>query len=109
MFEQFKSDVRKLPLIIGKVAGGILAAIGIPGAIFIISRTPGRTQGALTFSIAGVIGIAIFIACAAGLKRTHENNTQPTTATKKTKESLIVWAILAALAGVFIFITYLLV
>lgn len=96
-------------MIIGKVAGGILAAIGIPGAIFIISRTPGQTQEALTFCIVGVIGILIFIFCNLRRKRTHENNIQPTPAAKKTKESLIAWAVLLALAGVFIFITYLLV
>ena len=108
MFEQFKSDVRKLPLLIGKVTGGILAAIGIPGGIFISTGKPGRTQGALTFCIVGIIGIAIFIACAAGLKRAHDNSNQLTTASPPKKESLIAWSVLLALAGVFIFLTYLL-
>jgi len=109
MFNRFKSDIRKLPLLIGKVAGGLLAAAGIPGAIFISTGKPDRTQGALTFCIVGIIGIVIFIACAARLKRAPESGTQPTIATRKTKESLIAWAVLLALAGVFILITYLLV
>ena len=109
MFNRFKSDIRKLPLLIGKVTGGLLAAVGIPGAIFINTGKSGRTQGALTFCIVGIIGIAIFIACAARLKRAPESGTQATIATRKTKESLIAWTVLLVLAGVFIFITYLLV
>ena len=96
-----------MPLMLSKLLGGIMAAIGLPGAIFIITRrTNPSLPDVLSYIIAGVAGIAIFAASSRALsKRSGDEGNQNLPKKDKKRMSTICWIILLMLAAVFLLIT----
>ncbi len=96
-----------MPLMLCKLLGGSMAAIGLPGAIFIISRRANPSlPDIVSYVIAGVAGIAIFAASSRALsKRSGGEGNQNLPIKDKQRMSTICWIILLMLAAAFLLIT----
>jgi Na+/melibiose symporter-like transporter len=105
--KHIKSAIKQLPLMVGKTIGGIMAAIGFPGAIFILVRRPHHTSEILAFCLAGILGIIMFVLCSKSLRRIPQNNGIPVTSKEKARESAAAWLILLVFAAIFILVTQL--
>lgn len=106
--KQFKSEIKQLPFILGKLIGGIMAVIGFPGIVIIITRKPDPSwAGILPFLLAGISGIGIFVLSSQMLGRRMRENAEATPAPKDQKRtSMISWSILLALAAIFLSAVY---
>lgn len=87
---------------LGKTAGAIMAAVGFPATIFILIRKHNQTLEIPYYFCVGILGVIIFILCDKLLKRIHTNKD----AEQKSKENKLAWVIFAALAVIFILVTY---
>lgn len=107
MKDQIKSELRLLPFMLAKLIGAAMTVIGFPGVIIIITRRPNPTfSNILPYLLIGIFGISIFLLSSRLLvKRIKE--TADSARQSKYPTSLISWSIFAALAAVFILITYL--
>ena len=97
-----RSQARQLPLIIGKVIGGIMAATGLPAAIFFSAQRPGLAHDPLPYLFMGLAGLVLFVASSLLLKKNMARDNQTMTAGEKSKESRTAWLILLALAIIFL-------
>ena len=65
MKNSVRSEARQLPLMLGKLAGGILAVIGFGGLVYISTRPPEPTAlSVASYAVAGIVEIAVFVVCA---------------------------------------------
>jgi hypothetical protein len=105
MKDGMRSEVRLLPLMLGKVVGGILTVIGFGGLVFISTRLP--EPAVFSIALYVIAGIAVFIVCAR-IMSSRADNRVPETARKRTSGSKVLpWVILLALAVIVIVITLL--
>lgn len=92
--QQIKEDFKKLPLILGKVLGGIAAVLGFTSAIWIMSRNPQIPADAIVLPLllAGAGGV-VFVLTGRSLSR------RPTGTVAKVKEkdeirmNLLTWTL----------------
>lgn len=107
---QVRSEIRQLPFTLGKLAGALMAVIGFPGVIIISNRRPGPSwPDILPLLALGIVGVAVFVFSSRLLKRKAvQEETVAPTSTEKTRISILSWAILLAVAGIFILIVNLL-
>ncbi|MEW6670285.1 MAG: hypothetical protein AB1427_01195 [Thermodesulfobacteriota bacterium] len=106
--EQVKSEIKLLPMMIGKFIGGLLAVVGFAGAVVIVTRRPQVSFADIfPYAAAGVLGIAVFYAASRLLaKRVKRAADAALSPGDKKRMSMIAWAVLLILAGVFILITW---
>lgn len=101
---QARGELRQLPLMLGKLAGGIAACIGFTAAVVIVTRRPGALLGDILLSLlAGFGGVAVFMLSARALVRylaAHEAETPPAAAGGRT--SLLAWGLLLLFAVAFL-------
>jgi hypothetical protein len=85
--EQIKSEIKQLPLTLGKLTGGILAVIGFPGVIIIITRKSNPSfPDILPYFVLGIFGVLIFLLSSRLFeKRINENTELATTPKEKNK------------------------
>lgn len=99
-----RSEARQLPLILGKLIGGILAVIGFGGAVYISTRPPKPTAfSIISYGAVGIIGIAVFAICSRIMSSRFGANARYE-AGKKGPSGLRIlpWVILVVLAVIFI-------
>ncbi|HBL24535.1 MAG TPA: hypothetical protein DDZ40_10530 [Deltaproteobacteria bacterium] len=104
MKDEVKSEVRQLPFMLGKVAGGLMAVIGFGGTVIVLSRQQHpSSSGLMVYALAGVIGLALFILSSRLMARLSgkADGTEVTTK-KKAKTSALSWTILVVIAALFI-------
>ncbi len=108
IIRQTVSEIKQLPLLLGKLLGGIMAAIGFPGAILVAARRANPTlPDILPYIVAGVAGIVIFTASSRALaKRFGNYGNEPLSMKEKKRISFMAWIILLLLATVFLLCTY---
>ncbi len=97
-----------MPLLICKLLGGIMAAIGLPGAVFVITRkTSPSLPEILPYILPGLAGIFIFNASSRALaKRGGDNGYKALAPKDKKRMSIIAWLVLLTIAAVFLFVTF---
>lgn len=100
--KHFKPRIKQIPFLLGKTAGAVIAVIGFTAAIFTFTRKLDQTPSIMTYFIISISGIVIFILCDKLLKRIPPN----TDAEQNSKENKLAWIIFAALAVIFILVTY---
>lgn len=108
ILNQAKSELKQLPLILGKLFGGGAAVIGFGAAVVIITRKPGPALGDILPSfLVGCAGIVVFILSARVLSRRLSSNPEevPRPA-ERTRTSILSWGLLLLLAGLFLAVTY---
>lgn len=110
LFRQARSELRLLPLMLGKLAGGTVAALGTAAAVVMASNRPGTSPAdALPYVAAAVAGIVIFAFSTRMLARRLKNGVPddaPPSASSRT--SLISWFVLILLAAGFLLFAFLL-
>ena len=102
------SEIRLLPFTLGKLAGGAMAVIGFPGALFALNKKPGVTLlDTLPFLVLGIAGVLLFVLFSRLLaKRMAESKTPAPSAREKAINSLIAWIGFALFILVFIAVTF---
>lgn len=64
MKDSVRSELRQLPLMLGKLIGGTAAVIGFGGLVYISTRPPKPTTLSIAaYAAVGIIGIAVFAGC----------------------------------------------
>jgi len=104
MKDEVKSEVRQLPFMLGKVAGGLMAVIGFGGTVTVLTRQQHpSSSGLMVYVLTGIIGLALFVLSSRLMAR-HSGKADGTEATKKkrAKTSALSWTILLVIAVLFI-------
>jgi hypothetical protein len=106
--DQFKAEVRQLPFMLGKLAGGVIAVIGFAGAIVAATGKPAASWSEIfAFLGAGVIGICIFALSSRLLKRHLEKNRYLMLSREDHQRiNIISWSILIVLVVIFLLSLY---
>jgi len=107
--KQTMSEIRQLPFTLTKLVGALMAVIGIPGVIIILTRKPNPSfSEILPYFLLGIAGIVIFVIASKMLsKRTKENKDPAPLPKVRRQMSILSWSILLALMAIFLLITYL--
>lgn len=105
---QVKSEIKQLPYMIGKALGGIVAVIGFTMAVVIITRrTAPSFPDILPSALSGCLGIIIFVFSSRLLtRRLAENPPENAASGNRTRTSMLSWAILLLLAGIFLLVLF---
>lgn len=99
-----RAELRQLPLMLGKLAGGIAAVVGFTAAVVIVTRRPGGAAGDILPSLlAGSAGVAVFALSGRALRRrlASQGAGGPLPAASG-RTSLLSWGLLLLLAGIFL-------
>lgn len=103
MKEQLRSEARQLPWMLAKLVGGLMAVIGLGGAVVVLTRRPDPSwDGLLAWVLAGVVGLALFLAASRCLARRKGADGPEPTGKDRAKTSALSWTILFILAALFI-------
>uniref|UniRef100_A0A831UJ28 Uncharacterized protein n=1 Tax=Geobacter metallireducens TaxID=28232 RepID=A0A831UJ28_GEOME len=101
---QARGELRQLPLMLGKLAGGIAAVVGFTAAVLIVSRRPGWSAGDILPSLLlGGAGVVLFVLSGRALARRSASQGEggaPPAAGGRT--SLLSWVLLLLLSGIFL-------
>ena len=105
---QLTAELKQLPWMLGKLAGGILAVIGFAKAVITGTRTVGATfVDTLTAILAGCAGVIIFLIFSRSLaRRLSGNGPLPPASGDGLRTSRLSWAILIVLAVLFLVRAY---
>lgn len=101
MPDSARSELKQLPVIALKAVGGIATAMGAFAAVFMYTRTPGRTAEIILSLAIAAAGLALFVIGGRALKKSG------VPAESTLRESALSWLILLVLAGLFILAVYL--
>lgn len=105
--QQIWEDFKKLPLILGKLLGGIAAVLGVATAIWIMSRNPERSQDAILFPLLlGGAGVVIFVLTGRSLSRRSTGTAVKDGGRDKTRMNLLTWVLFLLFAGMFLICSY---
>jgi hypothetical protein len=102
-----KTEARKLPVTLCKLAGGLMAVIGFAGVFIILFRTPQPTLGRMgPYLAAGILGLLIF-GLLPKLCSGHDPAAEPAApAREKLNISLVAWALLMLFILLCILLSY---
>lgn len=101
--KQAGSELKQLPLTLGKLLGGIMAVAGFGTAIWVDTRGAGSSQSVVTVALlAGVAGIVLFVL--AGRKMAARALVTGTQLSKSDKRntSILSWSLLLLFAAIFL-------
>lgn len=104
IIRQTKAELRHLPLMLGKLAGGIAAVIGFTAAVVVVTRRPDWSAGdVLPALLAGSAGVAVFVLSARALRRrlSAQGAGEPLPADGG-RTSPLSWGLLLLFAGIFL-------
>lgn len=101
---QARAELRLLPLMLGKLAGGIAAVIGFTAAVLMITRRPGGGTGDLLPALlAGCAGVAVFVLSGWALRRRlHDRPAEGSLPAAGARTSLLSWGLLLLFAVIFL-------
>lgn len=105
---QTRAELRQLPLMLGKLAGGIAAVVGFTAAVVIVTRRPGWSAGDILPSLlAGGAGVAVFALSGRALRRRlPEPATGEALPAARARSSLLSWGLLLVFAGIFLAVVW---
>lgn len=100
---QMKKELRRLPLVLCKLTGGITAALGFTSVVFISTRKPSVLIGDLIMPLlAAIAGIVVFLLSNKMLARCSTVITQGARAAERTRTSILSWTLLLVFAAAFL-------
>ncbi len=108
MERQIRSEIRLLPYMLGKLAGGFTAVAGFTGAVILVTRRVNRSWPDIwPYLLLGMAGVFIFyISSRLAVKRAEVNESQTLTPRDSKKAGIIPWVLFLAAASVFVLLTY---
>ena len=105
MEERLRSEAKRLPWMLVKVVGGVMAVIGFGGAVAVLTRRPDPSWGGvLGWELAGVIGLVLFLAASRSLTARKEADSPEPTGKDRARTSALSWTVLLVLAALFVVI-----
>ncbi|MHC1697793.1 MAG: hypothetical protein AB9919_07000 [Geobacteraceae bacterium] len=104
-----KSEIKRLPWMLGKLAGGILAVIGVAGLVLIWTGKSGSLLSSqLPYIISAVLGFVLFLLCSRAMARSKTGSSPPVMPVRnQLRANLIAWSLLLLFVLVFLVSTYL--
>ena len=101
---QLCAEIKRLPLILGKLLGGMMAVVGLSGAVIILVRWPNPSwPDIMPYALAGISGLVVFILCGRAIeKKKKENPGSVPAAREKMIINVVAWAILIGLSAGFL-------
>ncbi|MGE4545509.1 MAG: hypothetical protein AB7D06_15525 [Pedobacter sp.] len=107
--QQIAEDFKKLPLILGKLLGGIAAVLGFVTTIWVLYRNPERSGDVILFPLLlGGAGVVIFVLTGRSLSGRSTGPAAKAEGRDKTRMNLLTWALFLLFAGIFLACSYLL-
>jgi hypothetical protein len=105
---QIRSEIKLLPYMLGKLAGGFTAVAGFTGAVIVVTRRANPSWSDIwPYLLLGMSGLFIFyISSMLAGKRAKTNDGMALTPQDNKKAGMISWILFLAAALVFIFFTY---
>jgi zinc transporter ZupT len=105
-----KSELKQLPLMLGKLLGGIMAVVGFAATVLIVTRKADQSLAdILPFVFLGGAGIIIFVLSSMLLNKSlSEKPAETIIPNDRTSSSILSWVILLLLGAAFLCCTYLL-
>jgi hypothetical protein len=106
---QFKSEIKQLPFILGKVAGGVLAVIGFAGMSILVTHSspPPSWRELWPLAALGVVGVIVFSLSSIKLKKQLGKSPETDLNRQGKKQvSLLSWTIFLIFIIIFISITF---
>jgi uncharacterized membrane protein len=104
---QISSEIRLLPHMLGKLAGGFTAVAGFTGAVIVVTRRANPSWPDIwQYLLLGISGVFLFyISSKLAGKRAVANDGQSLTPQDTKKAGMMSWIIFFAAASVFILVT----
>ncbi len=94
-----------MPLMLGKLIGGILAAAGFGGLVYVSTRPPKPAAlSIMLYAAAGIAGVAIFVFCSRIVSSQTAKQAPDGEGIRTAGSKVLPWAILLALAAIFVII-----
>lgn len=108
ILNQARSEIRRLPCMLGKLVGAILSVIGVAGLVLIWTGKSGPLLSSLVpYLVSVLLGFFLFLFCARLLARSEKGRSRQTTPVRiQVRANVIVWSLLLLLAAVFLLVTY---
>lgn len=101
------AELRLLPLMLAKLMGGLMAAVGFPAAIFVGTRMERPFFALLPYLLVGIGGTIVFcISSRAMIKRIGTGGVRDPAARDRRPISILSWGILVAVAVFFLLFTF---
>lgn len=100
---QAKAELRQLPLMLGKLIGGITAVLGFGMAVWIETRSSGASTGGAWFPLfAGLAGIVVFLVSDRKITRLSPAERAKPQPAQTVRNNLITWGLLLVFVVLFI-------
>ncbi|MDP3286320.1 MAG: hypothetical protein Q8M56_17965 [Desulfobacterales bacterium] len=105
---QIRSEIKLLPYMLGKLAGGFTAVAGFTGAVIVVTRRANPSWPDIwPYLLLGMSGVFIFyISTRLAMKRAEVNDDKMLMPQETKKAGMISWILFLAAALVFILFTY---
>ena len=101
-----REEFRRLPLLLGKLLGGLVAVAGFTAAVLLQTRQTPASPGALRLSLlAGGAGVLVFVLASRSLARRERGRAVPATDNGTNR---LAWGLLLLFATLFLLCSYLL-
>jgi len=109
IWNRTKSEIKQLPWILGKLAGGILAVIGVAGMVLIWTGKSGPLLSSLApYVFSTVLGFLLFLFGSRAMARSKAGSSLPVMpVAKQVWANIFAWSLLLLFVLVFLVITYL--
>ena len=105
---QTREEFKRLPLMLGKVVGGICAVVGFMMVVSTKTRTSEIPSDILAPLLIGGSGLAVFLLSDHVLKKSDSRAIDESTIAERKRVNVLSWTLLLMLALVFLGATYLL-
>ena len=106
IFDQTKTELKQLPLMLAKLIGGLAAVVGFTAAV-IRTRTPHSIlRDILPYLVLGCVGVVIFILSSRALKKRLSSRAEEASPTSTTSMNVLSFALLLLFAGIFLAFVY---
>lgn len=106
---QTRSELRQLPLMLGKLLGGLAAVVGCTMAVLTATRTSASTLAVfLPPLLIAAVGVVVFVLSGRAMARRPAASAGESKPADRLRMNLLAWVLFLALAGIFLAVVWLL-
>ena len=108
ILNQAKSEIKQLPLMLGKLLGGILLVVGFAGLVLLWTGKSGPLLSSqVPYFFSALLGFLLFYLCSRTMaRRMKESSLKTVPARDVLRVNIVTWSLLLLLVIVFLLITY---
>lgn len=109
LVRQTRSELQQLPLMLGKLLGGLAAVVGCTMAVLTATRTSGSTLvDSLPPLLIAAAGVIVFVLSGRAMARRPSLPPGELKPAYRMRMNVLAWALLLAFAGIFLAVVWLL-